>query len=826
MVMKKNKNKSTDPDSLRSRAKEKLEGMTTDTRIPIPDKDPQKLLQELQTYQIELEMQNEELRKTNEKMEEILQKFSVFYDSAPVGYFSLNRYGSIIALNLAGADLIGIERFRLINKFFWRFISDETRPVFNAFLSKVFDTGTKESCELVLMNNGGHLIDVHIMAKVYTDGQECYTIVTDITEHKLTDKLLLNSMERYQRITEAITDYLYTVTVKNGKPVETRHSEACISVTGYSSREFADDPYLWIRMVPDEDRDIVRKQAEEVLSGHSPNPIEHRVIQKDGRLCWVESSIVPNYDIAGDLVSYDGIVRDITERKQAEELTRYLLRRQTSLLDAVPDIIMEVDNNKVYKWANQPGLDFFGEDVIGKEASFYFEGEQAIYNIVEPLFYGSEGVIYIESWQRRKDGRKRLLAWWCKVIKDNTGNVTGALSSARDITERKQAEEEKDKMQEQLRQAQKMETVGVLAGGVAHDFNNILSAIIGYASLLEKKIPAADPLHDYVDVILQSSEKAASLVQSLLAFSRKKTMELHNVNLNNVIFAVHKLLERIISEDIEIRVIVRDTDLVVVADKLQIEQALINLATNARDAMPEGGILTITADKAAIDDQFIQSHQDIKTGRYAVITVADTGMGMDEKTRENIFEPFFTTKEVGKGTGLGLAMVYGTIKQHEGFINVYSEPGKGTTFRIYLPLSESIVEPIEEKEFVPVPSGNETILLVEDNMSVRETIKIVIEEFGYKVLEAVDGEDGLSMFTKHRESIQLIISDVVMPNKHGREMYEEVKKTNPDIKIIFMSGYSADVIDSKGLLEEELHFMDKPVKPDKLLRMIREVLDS
>ena len=402
------------------------------------------------------------------------------------------------------------------------------------------------------------------------------------------------------------------------------------------------------------------------------------------------------------------------------------------------------------------------------------------------------------------------------VIYNGKPATTGTIL---DITER-------NKIEEQLRQAQKMEEIGHLAGGVAHDFNNILTAIIGYGSILKNKIPASDPLHAHINHILVSSEKAASLTHSLLAFSRKQMINLQSINMNEIVFGLQNILKRVITENIEIKVITTEADLIVKADRNQTEQVIINLATNARDAMPNGGRLIIATGEVEIDEQFIRFHHYGEAGKYAVLSVTDTGVGMDEKTREQIFEPFYTTKEVGKGTGLGLAMVYGTIKQHGGFINVYSEPGEGTAFRIYLPLTESSVHHKEDKSPTAIPSGNETILLVEDNDAVRNVIRLLLEEFGYKVIEATDGDDSIRVFSEYREEINLIISDIIMPKKNGKEMFEEVKKIKPEIKALFMSGYSADVISQNGVLDKDMYFIQKPANPSDLLNKIREVLDT
>ncbi|MBI5409602.1 MAG: response regulator [Nitrospirae bacterium] len=523
------------------------------------------------------------------------------------------------------------------------------------------------------------------------------------SECKKAEEILQKSEERYRRITEAITDYIYTVRVEERRPVETTHSEACFAVTGYTKYEFAADPYLWIRMVAVEDHDLVRQQIEQVLSGHFPQPIEHRIIRKDGVLRWVESTVVPHHDLNGSLISYDGIVRDVTERKKAVE--------------------------------------------------------------------------------------------------------------------------ERKKLEEHLRQAHKMEAVGQLAGGIAHDFNNILSAIIGYASLLRMKMRKDDQMKANVDQIIASAERAANLTRSLLAYSRKQLIIPRPVDLNEIVWRIEKLLLPLIGEDIDFRTKLTENNLTVLADGAQIEQVLMSLATNSRDAMPRGGQIIIETGAMELDGDFVSAHPYIIPGAYAVISFTDTGAGMDEDIMGKIFDPFFTTKEVGKGTGLGLAMSYGIIKQHNGYIDVFSEPGRGTTFKIYLPLMT--VKPQEaETPQMPVAfkAGLETILIAEDDKAVREIMNLLLTEFGYSVIAAKDGEEAVNKFIKNKDRIDLLLFDAVMPKKNGREAYEAVKEIRPDIKALFVSGYTADIMHSKGLLGEGLHFISKPVSPTELLEKIREVL--
>lgn len=330
----------------------------------------------------------------------------------------------------------------------------------------------------------------------------------------------------------------------------------------------------------------------------------------------------------------------------------------------------------------------------------------------------------------------------------------------------------------------------------------------------------------YIDHILEGAEKATALTHSLLAFSRKQVMELRPVNLNETIKRVMKFLTRIIGEDVQLKTDLSEYNLNIMADSAQLEQVLLNLSTNARDAMPHGGSLAISSEVVEFDEDFISNHGFGDLGKYAVLTVADTGTGMDEATKQKIFEPFFTTKETGKGTGLGLSIVYGVVKQHNGFINVYSEPGEGTTYKIYFPLIKAEAERIQPAGSPYPNGGTETILVAEDEDSLRKLAVTIFNSFGYKVIEAEDGEDAIAKFKENMDSIQLCILDMIMPRKNGKEAYNEMKKLKPDIKAIFASGYTADILERKGLTEEGLDFIIKPVTPKDLLRKVREMLDK
>jgi nitrogen-specific signal transduction histidine kinase len=398
--------------------------------------------------------------------------------------------------------------------------------------------------------------------------------------------------------------------------------------------------------------------------------------------------------------------------------------------------------------------------------------------------------------------------------------VESVILVIRDITEHRQLEV-------QLRQAQKMESIGTLAGGIAHDFNNILTAIVGYGYMAQMNMGPDDPQRKNIEHMLEGADRAAHLTKDLLIFSRKQVSEKEPVDLNEIVSIVEKFLMRIIGEDIICKITLHCEPIVVLADMHQLEQVLMNLATNARDAMPGGGNLMIDTGLISLGHNFIASHGYGKPGKYALLTVADTGKGMDEDTRKKIFEPFFTTKEVGKGTGLGLAVVYGIIKEHEGYINAYSKPGIGTTFKIYLPLISSDVRKVEKTQGRETSTqGTETILLAEDDEFARDLIGNILKQQGYTVIEAVDGKDAVMKFMENKETIDLLLSDLIMPKLNGKEAFGEMKVWRPELKAIFVSGYAPAEIREKMRLEYGMLLLAKPILPKALLQKVRSFLDE
>ena len=519
------------------------------------------------------------------------------------------------------------------------------------------------------------------------------------------------------------------------------------------------------------------------------------------------------------------LLAEIQERTRAEEALRVAEKTFRNLLETIQLVAILLDCEGNVTFCNDYLLnltDWGKEELLGRNWFDLFipdnkreKAKMAFSSVIK----GKREVLYSEDSIVTRRGSERLISWNNAVLHDLEGKVAGTASIGIDITEQKNLEA-------QLRQAQKMEAVGQLAGGVAHDFNNILQAIMGYGSLLLMKMNGDATMRHCVDQILDASNKAAGVTRSLLAFSRKQIMNPRPVDLNDIVRGIEKLLSRLISEDIEITISLTNKNVLCVADAGQIEQVLMNLTTNARDAMPKGGRLIIETEAIDLDDAFIRSHGYGKRGRFALLTVSDTGIGLKQDEIEKIFDPFYTTKETGKGTGLGLAMAYGIVQQHGGYINVYSELDQGTTFRIYLPAAQIKEEIAIASSAEPPPvGGSETILVVEDDEMLRELSKTVLTENGYKVILARDGQEAVEKFIDHRDAIQLAIIDMIMPKKNGKEAYSEMIKIRSDIKVLFASGYTSERIDALSLSKEELHFINKPVSSKQLLRKVREILD-
>jgi signal transduction histidine kinase/ActR/RegA family two-component response regulator len=406
------------------------------------------------------------------------------------------------------------------------------------------------------------------------------------------------------------------------------------------------------------------------------------------------------------------------------------------------------------------------------------------------------------------------LAW-------SVGNQVAAVLAQTRLNKQRQ------RLEEQYHQAQKMEAVGRLTAGIAHDFNNLLTAINGFAQLMRYELSPDDPRQEMVDRIWDSGRRAADLIRQLLVFSSKQVVKLQALDLNDVVAGMDKLLRRIIGEDIELKTALNPGLWPIKADQAQIEQVIVNLAVNARDAMPDGGQLTIETTNVLLDEGYAATHLEAQPGEYVLLAMSDAGVGMSEEVKAHIFEPFFTTKEPGKGTGLGLATVYSIAKQSSGHIWVYSEEGVGTTFKIYLPRSrEAVQAAAPERQMANMPTGDETVLLVEDDEAVRDLARRVLQSQGYTVLEAQDGQEALLVSTHHEGTIHLLLTDVIMPGISGKGLADQLGQARREMRILFMSGYSDEAIVHHGVLEPGVAFLQKPFSPLALAQQVRQVLDA
>jgi two-component system, cell cycle sensor histidine kinase and response regulator CckA len=607
------------------------------------------------------------------------------------------------------------------------------------------------------------------------------------------------------------------------------NDQACRSL-GYTREE------LLNRSIPDIDPEF----PPEMWNTFWQNLIQAKVLtfetthqRKNGSLFPVE--VTASYVAFGEQEYSCAFVRDISSLKQAEQALRESEERLRAAIGVSQIGIFDHDQrtDTIYWSPQQRVIHGWGPDEpITLQAFFdlvYPEDRERILATVrrahDPL---GDGIWDVEHRIIRRDGTVRWLKERSQTFfegKGETRRPVRTVGAVLDVTERRRSEEEHERLQTQLFQAQKMESIGQLAGGVAHDFNNILTAIIGYGSILQMKMSANDPLRVNVDQILKSAGRAAQLTNSLLAFSRKQVLNMKPTPLNGIITGQEQFLRRIIGEDIDMKTIFH-SDPVIMADNGQMEQVLMNLATNARDAMPKGGQLTIETDLMEMTDAFISNHGFGTPDTYAVISVTDTGIGMDEKTKQKIFEPFFTTKEVGRGTGLGMAIVYGIVKQHKGYINFYSKAGMGTTFKIYLPIYSGQGEQREQTIATsPVMTGTETILLAEDDATLRAFFRDLLTEYGYTVVIAEDGEEAIRRFAERKDEIQVCVIDMIMPKKSGKDVYDEIQRIKSGTKVIFSSGYTADKVQQEGLPAGS-QFIAKPAPPQEFLSKIREVLNG
>ena len=632
---------------------------------------------------------------------------------------------------------------------------------------------------------------------------------------------LEESERRYREIFENAKDAIYVHDL-NGR--YTLVNPAAEELSGYSRDEILQLSVF--DMASPEHVELICNSLKQKLTDHAPTTYEIEAIRKDGTRVPVEVSSRLIYR-GGRPIGVQGSVRDISERRRAEEVVRASEQRFRDLVENANDIIFTCD-----MLGNITSLNRAGERVTGytAEEALKMNFAQAVSpddiakvrHMLSRKRAADVATVYDLELITKSGGRAAVEISSRAILKD--GEAVGVQGIARDITDRQRMENDLRASQAQLQQSQRLEAVGQLAGGVAHDFNNLLTAIIGYSDFALRKMRANNPIRRDIEEIKKAANRAATLTRQLLAFSRKQILKPEVLDLNLVVGDMHKLLERLIGEDIDlVTTLGSDTD-PVKADRGQLEQIIMNLVVNARDAMPFGGSVTIETANVLFDKAYTSEHVPVKPGKYAMLAVSDTGLGMDANTQLHIFEPFFTTKELGKGTGLGLSTVYGIVKQSGGFIWVYSELNVGTTFKIYLP---SLTELHFDQELTSIDTAETetgTVLLVEDDPLVRNVALRALESAGYTVLESGNGHGALAMAHSCDDEIDLLITDVVMPLMGGRELAQELSALHPKTSILFMSGYTDDAVVRHGIMDKDIEYLQKPFTPESLVRRVGEVL--
>jgi PAS domain S-box-containing protein len=640
-------------------------------------------------------------------------------------------------------------------------------------------------------------------------------IVRDISDRQQTERTLRESEERFRLIAETMTQVFWVADVEIRAMLYV--SPAYETIWGRTCESLYRDPRSFLEAIHADDRDriIIGLRAQQT---GEPFDHEYRIIRPGGEVRWVRDRGFP-VRIGGErVIRYVGVAEDITDRRLAEGRIRLLARA----LESTNDMVSVTDIEDRFTFVNGAFLRAYGysaEEVIGQTPAF-LRGEETPDELIAAIARESRR----DGWQgelvnRRKDGAEFRISLHTSKIRDEQGDVVGLLGVARDVTEQRSLED-------QLRQSQKMEAVGQLAGGVAHDFNNLLTVIQGFAGFLLESLPEPDARRADVEEIRGAAERAAALTRQLLAFSRKQILMVRVLHVGDVVGKLTPMLRRLLGEAVDLRTTIGDRGRVK-ADPGQLQQVLVNLAVNAHDAMREGGRLTIETSDVVLDQAFARQHPSVRPGPHVMIAVTDTGHGMDPVTLTRIFEPFFTTKPIGRGTGLGLATVYGIVQQSGGSIWVQSEVGRGTTFKVYLPNTEEAeeVDPAAPVE-IHGARGEETILLVEDEELVRELAYKVLTRRGYVVHAIADPARAIEFARAHSGTIDLVLTDVIMPEMSGRTMYDRLRPAHPESRVLYMSGYTDDAIVRFGVLEAGTWFLQKPFNRDALAAKVREVLDA
>jgi PAS domain S-box-containing protein len=785
---------------------------------------------ELQQSNQALQAEVVEHQRAEETLRESEERFSGAFEHAPIGVALVSPEGHYLKVNQALCDLVGYSKDELLARGFMDITHPEDIEVDRDNMRRLL-AGEVRICQMEkrYVHARGHLITVSLNVSLVRDGQgrprHFISQVQDITERKRLETELNRERDLWQTLLDTSPDHIYfkdtqSRFIKSSKAQARQFGvESPDEMLGKTDFDFFDEAHA--RPAFEDEQEIIR-------TGRPMIAKEEREVWKDGHVTWASSTKMAMRDGAGKITGIMGISRDITERKRVEEALATEQRLLSSLITATPDTIYFKDRESRFIRINEAFVRKFGLsdssaalgktdfDLFGEQhAREAYADEQQIMAIGQPIIDKEER----EDW---KDGHVTWVSSTKMPLRNATGKIIGIMGISRDITERK-------RLETHLIQSQKMETVGKLAGGIAHEFNSILTAIIGQSELLLGDLPAGSPLAKNAAEISRAADRAAMLTRQLLAYGRKQFLRPEALNLNQVIGSMGGVLSHLMGgEMVDVSIIPAAGLQLVKADAGQIEQVIMNLTMNARDAMPHGGKLTLETANVTLDQEYVSRFPELTAGEYVMLAVTDTGRGMSEKVKAHAFEPFFTTKDVGQGTGLGLSTCYGIIRQSGGHISVYSEPGRGTTFKIYLPQAEPPPKtPLAHLDASDLPRGTETILLVEDDPALREMAATLLRRLGYTVLAAANGIEALSLKQQRDVGhVDLLFTDVVMPHMSGKELSDRVRALCPHTRILFTSAYTENAIVHQGVLDKGVALLQKPFTPSALALKVREALDA
>ncbi len=732
----------------------------------------------------------------------------------------------LVWVNAAMESFLGLPRNEILGRTCHSLIHGTDEPVGNCPLRRLSGPVARETVEVGVPGRGACLrVTVDPLRDAEGRFAGAFHYISDLTSARKAEKeigdRLLSLMNNIPGVVyRGLRDWSLLFI---GADVE--------RMTGSTPEEFLSGRAKWRDLIHPDDLERVKDTFRKAVSMRMKVlQLEYRTRHKDGSVRWISDRRQLFYDEDGNFSFVDGLLLDITARRETEEELRDTYEKLQAVVEGSPLPIMALTPDGIVTLWNTAAETVFGwsrEEILGKFNPLVPDEKREEFRALREDVLCKGGFSGVEIVRRRKDGTPVDISLSTAPLRGSHGAVCGIMAVMEDVTDRKRIEGALKSSEDQLRQAQKMEAIGRLAGGVAHDFNNLLTAIRGYSDLLLLRVGEDSPMRRELEEILKAAERASSLTRQLLAFSRKQVLQPKTVDLNEIVANMDRMMRRLIGEDLDLVTVLQPDLGMVLVDPGQVEQVLMNLVVNARDAMPRGGKVTIETGNMQLGEGFSQEHRVVKPGQYVKLSISDTGCGIDEEVKSHLFEPFFTTKEKGKGTGLGLSTVYGIVKQSGGYIWVDSEVGKGSVFKVYFPRTDGVDAGAGAKNGSgrsAAPAGRETVLVVEDEELLRMLLRQILQGSGYTVLVASDGEDAVRIASESRIPIHLVVTDVVMPKMNGREAAKSLEKIFPGVATLYMSAYTDDAILDYGVLEPGISFLEKPFTPDALLRKVREVL--